>query len=1081
MKLQIRKEVVVVFCAFFLASHLIFAQHFSADLSSFSRMEDGFKSPPDSLKPGVYWYWLNEHVSREGITADLEALHAIGIGEAFIGNIYEERLPRGAVRTLSPEWEDCMRFALTEGNRIGIKVSAFNCPGWSQAGGPWVKPEQAMRYLTYSKTYCSHNSTSKIVLPAPTPFFQDVATLAFPITTPEDNAVPKITSSCNIEDLPHLTDRDTRTDAIFHNADNEPVTLCFSYPQKIKKRSVLIVPSRQFFKMTCEVYADHILLKTISFDRQTDNLSYGPEPRAPLSISLGEAFAKEFKIVMKGIPARLQLSEVRLESAPKIEQYSEKLNNKMPLVATPDWHCYQWATPHGAANLSGVPVEAVLDISSYRHGDTLSWQPPAGHANWQILRLGMSPTGKTNKPAAPDGTGLEIDKMSRVHLPYHYDSYIGKIIKGIPDSLRVPFYRVIADSYETGPGNWTDGFRETFQSTYGYDPTPWLAVFSGVVVKDMACSDRFAWDLRRLVADRIASEFVGGMAEVCARHGSELWLENYGWDGFPSEFLKYAKAAPSIGGEFWTTSPNVESRLAASACHIYNKNIVYAESYTTGGGEHLFKFHPGNLKPIGDQAYTEGINQHIFHLTIHQPYTDKYPGINSWFGMELNRQNTWFARAKDWIDYQRRCCFMLQQGQPAADVCFFIGEDCPKMAGWKDSTLAKGYDYDFVNADVIMHDMTVKDGRLYLPSGVNYALLALPPLDAARPELLAKIEELVKAGATISGVPVKRAPGLQNYPYCDRQVQDIALRLWGTLRDKPVPTCHKTGKGQVFSHTPINQILENLGIPEAVHIPDHAPVLWKQRVLPDHACIYFLTNQSDSSVDFEATFRVHGLTPEWWNAIDGTTRVLPQYRENNNQTLLPLHLEAYESCFIVFRTKQTEPPASAKNYITEKEIVSIENSWNILFKNHFSGEQHVLTGTALFDWRVHAADSIRYFSGTATYSTSFDMPPYAPEQSLYLSLEHVGVIAEVRVNGQPAPTRVWTPPYRTCITPLLKTGNNVLEIEVTNLWRNKLIDKLQGIDPRNPIWMLEYPTPAAYGNTLSPSGLWGKVRIVAVE
>jgi hypothetical protein len=994
---------------------------------------------------------MNEHISREGITRDLEAMRAAGIGEAFIGNIYwNEHTERGNVRTLSDEWFDCMRFALTEGERTGVKVSTFNCPGWSQAGGPWVKPEDAMRYLTFSEQVVDGGGRIKVALPKPKAFFQDVAVIAAPVPVSENSTVKVLKKP-------------------FSNLPERPATLTFSFPQPVLRRALVIYPDAQPFRMHCEVFARQDagfrLVAAADFDRTTDLLAYGPEPFAPLCISLGETVAGEFKVVMSRVPANFTLKSVELTAEPKIAYYSEKLNNKMPNLATPDWFAYQWRQQQEPPVETVTDVNRIVDVTQYLAGDTLTWQAPAGR--WRLMRLGMAPTMKTNTPAAPDATGLEIDKMSRRAIQRHYDSYVGKIVGGLPGGQM--FHRIVADSYETGPGSWSDDFREIFQQTYGYDPLPWLAVFSGQTVGSADQSDRFLWDLRRLVADRIASEFVGGMAEIAHRNGSGLWLENYGWNGFPSEFLKYAKLSPAVAGEFWTTEPNTECRLAASACHIYDKNTVYAESYTTGGWRYFFELYPELLKFKGDEAYCEGINQHIMHVFIHQPYADRAPGVNSWFGLELNHHNTWFEASKAWFDYQRRCCFMLQQGLPAADVCFFIGEDCPKMAGWKDSTLSAGYDYDFINADVIINDMTVRKGRLTLPSGVSYAMLALPPLTTMRPELLEKIEKLVGDGAMIIGNPPEKSPSLQDFPECDRRVREIAARLWG--------------KGKIFYNTPINEALAQIGAPEAVRIDSGVPVRWKQRDLPGGRRIYFVCNQSDSVIDFNISFRTEGFQPEFWDAIDGTTRKLFEYTVADGYTTLPLHLDKYGSGFVVFGKKGSKESkglmAGKSNFAAETTLVTLSNRWDISFENRQLGEKYSIPNSPLFEWTRHAADSIRCFSGTAVYRTVIKNlnPGILNAGNLNLKLDSIGVIATVLINGQEAGT-VWTKPYRVNIDGLLHEGDNEIEIRVSNVWRNRIVDKLYH-NKDLPLWMLCPPEHFGdYGRRLVPSGIWGEVKIV---
>jgi len=110
-------------------------------------LESGFAQPPDSTKPWCYWYWITDNISREGITKDLEAMKRVGISQAYIGNIYLDEVKHGTVKALTEEWWGMVEHAIREGGRLGVDIGMFNCPGWSQSGGPWIKPEQAMRYV----------------------------------------------------------------------------------------------------------------------------------------------------------------------------------------------------------------------------------------------------------------------------------------------------------------------------------------------------------------------------------------------------------------------------------------------------------------------------------------------------------------------------------------------------------------------------------------------------------------------------------------------------------------------------------------------------------------------------------------------------------------------------------------------------------------------------------------------------------------------------------------------------------------------------------------------------------------------
>ena len=211
----------------------------------------------------------------------------------------------------------------------------------------------------------------------------------------------------------------------------------------------------------------------------------------------------------------------------------------------------------------------------------------------------MLPTGVVNSPAPKEGRGLETDKMSKEHIRAHFDNYIGQILKRIPAQDRKTFRVVVEDSYETGGQNWTDRMIEDFKKVYGYDPVPFIPVYNGVTVISPEVSDRFLWDVRRLIADQIAYNYVGGLREVSNEHGLTTWLENYGHWGFPGEFLQYGGQSDEIAGEFWSFGDlgNIENRAASSCGHIYGKKKVWAESFTCGGPD--FTQYPGQMKQRG--------------------------------------------------------------------------------------------------------------------------------------------------------------------------------------------------------------------------------------------------------------------------------------------------------------------------------------------------------------------------------------------------------------------------------------------------------------------------------------------------
>ena len=332
------------------------------------------------------------------------------------------------------------------------------------------------------------------------------------------------------------------------------------------------------------------------------------------------------------------IGDVVLSDVPAVERYAEKSLAKMWQTPHPMWDAYIWRDqPENCACLSVQP-DAVQVLSSLVAADgALTWDVPKG--KWVVMRTAMLPTGSKDAPAPKEGEGLETDKMSKKHIRAHFDNYLGVILDKIPAADRKTFKVVVEDSYETGGQNWTDDLIDDFKKAYGYDPVPYIPVLSGVVIGSQDISDRFLWDLRRLVADEVSYNYVGGLREVSHEHGLTTWLENYGHWGFPGEFLQYGGQSDEIAGEFWSFGDlgDIENRVASSCGHIYGKQRVWAESFTCGGPD--FTQYPGQMKQRGDRFFTEGINASLMHLYIQQP-DDRVPGINAWFGNEFNRNNT---------------------------------------------------------------------------------------------------------------------------------------------------------------------------------------------------------------------------------------------------------------------------------------------------------------------------------------------------------------------------------------------------------------------------------------------------------
>lgn len=1045
-------------------------------------LEKGFISPPDSVQTSVYWYWISDNISKEGVVKDLQAMKQVGINRAFIGNIGLSDVPYGKVKILSEEWWDILHTALKTATALNIEIGIFNSPGWSQSGGPWVKPQQSMRYLAASEVLLKGPKKVKVSLEKPEADFQDVRVIAF--KAPEQYgktiaaAKPRITSAPAVAGLQKLTDGNQATEVALPAAQS--LSVDFTTAKDFTARSIFIHPAHRKLRAQAEIQvkegAGYRTLKSFEIDRSNDNRNVGFDPYGPVVVSLPETRAKSFRIVFSKATPDFALAEVVISPEPAVERYVEKTLAKMYQTPLPYWKEYQWPQQPAVSD-KGLVIDPaqVVDISSFMTAEgVLNWTVPAG--NWVVMRTGMAPTRVENSPASPEGTGLEIDKMSKAHVAAHFDAFLGEIIRRIPAADRKTWKVIVEDSYETGGQNWTDDLIAKFQANYGYDPLPYLPVMQGKVVGSPEQSDRFLWDLRRFIADRVAYDYVGGLRAVGHQHGLRTWLENYGHWGFPGEFLQYGGQSDEIGGEFWSEGDlgDIENRAASSAAHIYGKNKVSAESFTAGGK--LYMRYPYLMKQRGDRFFTEGINNTLLHVFIHQPSDDKVPGVNAWFGNEFNRHNTWFDYMDLFTAYLKRSNLMLQQGRYVADVAYFIGEDAPKMTGVTDPELPHGYAFDYINAEVIQNRVSVKDGKMVLPDGMSYRLLVLPKLETMRPELLVKIRDLVRQGANILGPAPLRSPSLQHYPAADQQVKALARELWGEVNGTTVKM-RRFGQGMVLAGMDMAAALKTLDIAPDFNTDGKTPALYIHRTTPEGE-IYFVSNQSEKTITFSPAFRVSGKQPEYWDAVTGTMRLLPAYSQADETTTVPLTLEPLQSAFILFRKPAAQAASGAENFPPPQPVAQIESPWQVSFAGKRRGPAQPVTFDKLVDWTARPESEIKYYSGTALYRNAFETGKLQPGERLYLNLGEVKVMAKVRVNGKYV-GGVWTAPWQVDITDAVKPGQNQVEISVVNTWVNRLIGDSKLPEAERKTWTSVNPYKP--DSPLEPSGLKGPVTLTRIS
>lgn len=820
-------------------------------------LETGFLTPPDSAKPQTWWHWMNGNITKVGITADLEAMKQIGLGGATIV-IVDCEIPAGPVKFMSPEWREDFKFAVQEADRLGLKLTVENCAGWSSSGGPWNTVTNAMQRLTSSETRVHGPSAFDAALaqpPVTLGYYRDVAVLAFkvPVRPVEPDSDGTLPAKLEIQHAAYGAD----------GAGSADVT----------DRVVSLIKSGR---------------KSIV----ASSGELGGDPAFGLVKSLRVEFT------LDGKPAVATADENDTLILPTHVGQLAKTRSFGKAAVN---HTFVQAPPRTSESDGTIQSDEVLDLTSKVMADgRLKWNVPPG--DWIILRLGHTPIGIENHPAPKEGTGLECDKLSKSALDAHWEGFMKIVLADIGPLAGKALDTSLIDSYEVGNQDWTPNFRKEFLKRRDYDPLKFLPSFNRQIVDSPAVTERFLWDMRRTVADLFAENYFGHFAELCRQHGLLNAVEPYTG---PFESLQSGAPADVVMGEFWTGSDGHPSvKMAASIAHIYGKTIVAAESFTAGPEAGRWQNDPYSLKTLGDRMFCEGLNRYVFHRYAMQPWTNRWPGMTmGQWGFHFERTETWWHQGKSWIDYISRCEFLLQQGRAVADAAYFTGESAPVEMRVGNPALPAGYDYDAVNADVLLHGAKVKNGRITLTSGASYAVLILPPSDSnLTPQMLQGIRKLVRAGATVVGVRPQHSPSLTDFPKCDTQVKSLADELWGKCDGKAVFE-NKVGKGRiVWGQSLTNVFAAQLLKPdfESQSMAKNSRLAYVHRVAGE-ADIYFVSNQRQQFDSAECTFRVDGKVPELWHPDTGVIEPAPVWSSQAGRTKVRLNFEPAGSVFVIFR------------------------------------------------------------------------------------------------------------------------------------------------------------------------------------
>jgi len=1064
-------------------------------------LQQSFTSPPAGSRPFVYWYWMGGCITRDGITADLEALYRAGIGGVVIFNIGNQWGRTGPVKVLSPEWRDLMRHAIREAARLGIEVNLNNSmAGWSSSGGPWISPDLAMQKVTWSETVVQ-GGTSAVLPQPPTNLntYRDIAVIAFP--TPE---VEKA-----IDPAPAFTSSDpTFNPARFQKTD-EPLDLNWDSPSNPNGADLAETDGKheRFVQMQYpSPFAAHSLHMAFVGAGVTGTLQasddaigwrsvgiYTPRDHASVDLGFNSTPARYWRVLLssRGVA---RISRLHLSTRYRITEWTAKAMFDSFGVDKPSFTDSADSPPPACTVRSDqiIDLTAKLDPTG-----RLAWKAPKG--SWTILRFGYTPTGSRVQPADADG-GLECDKLNAAALDVHFAN---SVQPWLDDKELNPLIRYIhIDSYERGAQNWTAQLPDQFHRRKQYDLRLHLPVLTGRVVDNVQDSERFLWDYRNVITSLMTENYFGHMHELCQKAGKRFTLEPYHQTQFDDIGAGGQADIPStecwmgagIPGPYWM-------KLGASPAHVYGRQLVQAESFTAPaayGGKWNTDF--WDMKPLGDAMFCGGVNHMVLHVFVHQPWSEYLPGVTlGEIGTHFDRTNTWWDQMPAFTQYISRCQSVLQRGTFVADVLYSCGENSPNESMDPRGLIAlpPGYDYDVCDPYSLFERPTVRNGSLVLPEGISYRILVLPDDTAMTPAMAARIGALVKAGATVVAKKPTHSPSLADQPRADQQVRQLAETIWGDC-DGSKATEHSYGKGRIFWGKPLSQILDASGIAPDVKIAPPFRYTHRRLVQGD---LYFLASSSSESRTMDVAFRTVDGSPQLWDPVTGETRCLPQFRRGERQTVIPLQFAPRQSYFIFFDKSGTETKAGKpNNFSVFQPLMQLNGPWSVSFDPKWGGPSQV-NFDKLEDWTKRPEPGIKYYSGKATYRLCFDLPAQDLRRKVYLDLGRIKNVAEVRLNGRNMGI-VWCAPWRLAIGSALKTAGNQLEIDVVNLWANRMIGDEQlpddcqwsgGLLQRWPDWFLNHKprtsgrfTFAAYkawskDSPLFESGLLGPVTLQAAN
>ncbi len=1061
-------------------------------------LEEGFRNPPNSAKPHTWWHWVNDNISKEGITADLEAMKRVGVGGAQIFNV-DVGVPSGGVTFLSERWREMIVHAVKEENRLGIELCIHNCAGWSSSGGPWVKPEHAMLIVVTRAVQVQGPSRFADTLPQPEKragFYRDIAVLAFP--TPQGN----------------LRVQNLRGKAAYERQDGiQPVAETGAPAESV-------VPPEGVLNLTALMQADGRLEWDVPEGNWTilrigytptgkDNHPATPEGRGlevdKLSKEALDAFWNDgmMAIVLRdiGVLAGKTLNNALVDSyevgsqnwTPRFREEFRRRRGYDLLPFLPVFAGYVVDSPEISERFLWDVRQTVseLFVENYyghfaslcrKHGLLFSTEP-YGNGTFDDLAAGGRadiPMGEfwigggaheTAKLAASSAhiygrkvVGAESFTATPEMGRWQNDPYSMKALGDYVFCLGVN--RFIFHRYAHQPwlnvkpgmtmGPWGFHFERT--NTWWEQGRAWLKYLA-------RC--QYLLQQGRFVAD--VAFYVGEHQPISAPFRPDLRAKGYDYDSLNKEVLLQATVS--------------KGRIVLPSGMTYRVLVLPESRFMT----------PRVLRKVAELVRAGAV--------VIGPKPEKSPSLSGYprCDEEVRRlaDEVWgncdgvtvkeHAYGKGKIVWGKSVEQVLAEMKVLPDF-----EGSPGSRLEYIHRVAGDTDIYFVSNQ----RQRTEEGEVTFRVSGGAPQLWHPDTGVIEPVPVYRVQ----GGRTI--VPLRLDPAGSVFVVFHKSAQPVAhftlVRAPGAVQSKP------------------SQLVIRRAVYEAVDGAGGADVTERLRTMVRNGTLFVNVNNATMGgdptplhykrlrVEYTLDGREHTTVVNENADLEIPERegagVLPAYElrmvSKNKAELLAWRAGTYElqaSHGKIVRVQTSSPVQTLK----------VQGKWTVRFPKGWGAPEQVVFDR-LISWTEHPDPGVRYFSGTARYEKIVQIPPslMTPDRRLYLSLGEVKNLCEVWLNGKYLGI-LWKPPFRVDITGAVRPGLNRLEVHVTNLWVNRLIGDEQYPDDCEwqgnqlkafPQWFLESkprPVPQRLTFTtwkhwtkdapLRPSGLLGEVELYAVR